>query len=362
MMAPEWRQSHVGGGGAPRRRVSKKAFPWDPSLDSASLGVMRDYRIRTDSRRAGRSLRTRVVLLCVLCGSSSPVSTQELGREEYCSLEEEENCLAGDLAIRFEVSGENTLCVEDLVGEQIDIAVTLDVPRCCTNGWSYAVSHDPDVLTILPDSVSLQGTDAEAALLAPFFDMTQAVESDGESPVGFISAVVLGFGLAWLPEGDDLTLCRATYHVERHPGAEASWLRFESERLRNAPSPAFAIGIDVDGGPLRPQALVHGVLLSEEEACGRSSGGLFLRSDVDADDSTSLADALLLLHYLFQQGSAPPCRDAADVDDNGRLDVADALMLLAVLFQGRARPASWDWCLRDNTEDALGCEAFGPCT
>ncbi len=58
----------------------------------------------------------------------------------------------------------------------------------------------------------------------------------------------------------------------------------------------------------------------------------FRRGDANDDGARNLADATRILGYLFDDGAAPACPDAADVDDNGRLNLIDAVYLLANLF------------------------------
>ena len=57
-----------------------------------------------------------------------------------------------------------------------------------------------------------------------------------------------------------------------------------------------------------------------------------MRGDVNADKDLDIADALYLLRFLFRDGRAPHCFDAADANDDGFLDIADAMYLLAFLF------------------------------
>jgi hypothetical protein len=64
-----------------------------------------------------------------------------------------------------------------------------------------------------------------------------------------------------------------------------------------------------------------------------------------------------LLDYLHFAGAEPPCLDAADADDSGRLDLADALVLMNFLFlAGQALPppgTRTPWF--DPTGDDLSC-------
>ena len=69
--------------------------------------------------------------------------------------------------------------------------------------------------------------------------------------------------------------------------------------------------------------------------------------------------------YLFRQGSAPVCEDAADANDDERLQLADAIVVLAHLFGNQGPlPPPFPECGSDppSEEDALGCSEFSPCT
>ncbi|MCA8961852.1 MAG: hypothetical protein KDC38_15110, partial [Planctomycetes bacterium] len=89
----------------------------------------------------------------------------------------------------------------------------------------------------------------------------------------------------------------------------------------------------------------------------------FIRSDCNADGSTSIADAIFYLSWLFTPGSSiPSCFDACDTNDDGALDVADAISALTFLFIGGLPPqAPYPGCGPDPTVDAQGCAGFSPC-
>ena len=92
------------------------------------------------------------------------------------------------------------------------------------------------------------------------------------------------------------------------------------------------------------------------------SAEYFSRGDVDEDEAVNLTDAIRILAYLFQGGTAPRCLDSADTDDNGRLDLTDAMLLLQLLFQGTGESILYPGGLvpgRDPTPDELGCGGAG---
>ena len=79
-------------------------------------------------------------------------------------------------------------------------------------------------------------------------------------------------------------------------------------------------------------------------------------------DILDLSDVLSTLDFLFLQGAAPPCLDAADANDDGSVDIADAVFTLFFLFAGGSPPPHpFPGCGNDSTNDTLGCSSFDFC-
>jgi hypothetical protein len=83
----------------------------------------------------------------------------------------------------------------------------------------------------------------------------------------------------------------------------------------------------------------------------------FARGDVNLSGRIDLTDALLVLNYLFLEGPAPACEDAADADDSSALNLADVLVLLNYLFAnaGGVLPPPFPATGVDPTPDGLTC-------
>ncbi|MFN0057577.1 MAG: cytochrome-c peroxidase [Planctomycetota bacterium] len=83
----------------------------------------------------------------------------------------------------------------------------------------------------------------------------------------------------------------------------------------------------------------------------------FRRGDSNADDAFDLADALHVLAFIFNDGAAPACLDAADANDDSGINIADAITMLTRLFgSAPPLPAPTDYSHGpDPTTDALGC-------
>jgi hypothetical protein len=87
----------------------------------------------------------------------------------------------------------------------------------------------------------------------------------------------------------------------------------------------------------------------------------FTRGDIDQNGRLQITDAVFLLTYLFLNGSAPACLDAADVDDDARVTVGDAVYVLGYLFINGPPPHDPFAACGEDTGESLGCARFAPC-
>jgi hypothetical protein len=89
----------------------------------------------------------------------------------------------------------------------------------------------------------------------------------------------------------------------------------------------------------------------------------FQRGDSNgSDDGLDLSDAFHTLEFLFREGAAPRCLDAADANDDGSVNLSDAVFTLLFLFAGGSPPPHpFPGCGSDSTSDTLGCRSLGSC-
>ncbi len=291
----------------------------------------------------------RTTLLCVLV-LSARVGSQEL-REELCT--PGPGCSLDTLEIEFESTGTSTIAAREVpAGEPIRMWVVLvvDSTSIGPQGWSYGVSHDSEFLSLVPESVTTNGTDAREAVVTPNFDVTRAV------PGGFISAVVLSFVTPTVLASGRSTLARAAYDPVGEVPDSGTVIRLVDREIGAEGSPPVEINLTIEGRSHFPHAVVHGLV---------AAGGApsFSRGDSNADGAVSVADAVFSLNYLFRGGAAPTCVDAADANDDGRIELPDAVYTLLLLFLAGPEfpvPGRLD-CGADPTSDALTCESFPPC-
>jgi hypothetical protein len=88
----------------------------------------------------------------------------------------------------------------------------------------------------------------------------------------------------------------------------------------------------------------------------------FRRGHANLGQAMNIADAVMILTYLFANGVAPRCMDAADSNDDGAVNIADAVFILIYLFAQGPPPADpFTTCGIDLTDDALTCDCFPLC-
>lgn len=96
---------------------------------------------------------------------------------------------------------------------------------------------------------------------------------------------------------------------------------------------------------------------------------LFHRGDTNQDGQLDIADPITTLNFLFRDGRAPACREAADSNNDGAIDISDPVLLITYLLLGGpgpdapgppGSPCGLDPDRRGSPGD-LGCESYLPC-
>ena len=123
-------------------------------------------------------------------------------------------------------------------------------------GWSFGVRHDPAVLQA--ESVTMKGSDAEAALVAPSFTLTEIIESEDGTRIGIIQGVVLSFiEPAEVPVSDFFSFFFANYTVLGcAEGVEglATEINFVSDLAQPGRVPV-EINLTIDGQAILPDQI-----------------------------------------------------------------------------------------------------------
>ena len=214
--------------------------------------------------------------------------------ENFC--EGAANCIPDRMEVVFDSTGNSALTLAD--GQaSFDVTVQTVSESDGVQGWSYGLAHDGDSYSIADSACDgagldyLCGTEAEAALVNPFFNVSTRVGAAQNSPEGFISAVVLSFiAPATLTTGQTNSLAKLTYNVDAVPGA-SSLIRLADDELSNN-GPTVALNITVAGEAKLPATLVHAEVSPPGAAAEDCANGVDDDGDGDVDcDDADCADA-----------------------------------------------------------------------
>lgn len=200
----------------------------------------------------------------------APLAAQEL-EETFC--ENAPNCSDDNLSLIFEGAGANgnVFTYSEFTPDmEVTATVRMNSVSPGIQGWSLAVRHTDGDLLIPDDGLTMDGTDGGAALSDfPFARNTIVMNVvDGETRVGFISAVVLDLNAVnTLPPGDR-SLVRVTYRVLRDVGPDGTVARLADKELGVQTSPPVDINVTADGArSLLPRLLTHGQIRKTATQC-----------------------------------------------------------------------------------------------
>ncbi len=102
-----------------------------------------------------------------------------------------------------------------------------------------------------------------------------------------------------------------------------------------------------------------GVVCSDAQAPFPKERIEFLRGDINGDNKLDISDTITVLNFLFKEGKAISCEDAADANNDGKIDISDAIFMLSYLYQGGpalAEPFKEGPGFDPSPEDDLTCE------
>ena len=83
------------------------------------------------------------------------------------------------------------------------------------------------------------------------------------------------------------------------------------------------------------------------------------RGDANDSGQVDLNDSMYINSYLFNNGPAPSCMDAADANDDGAVNISDSSCIVNWIFFGEAAPPDPgpSNCGEDPTADFLTCSS-----
>lgn len=221
--------------------------------------------------------------------------------------------------------------------ENVYVDVTIDNESPIA-GYSYGVEMDPAALQI--NDITL-----DATLAANSWFVYTTIDNTSDGGWFIIGVVFDQLVQVLIPPGTGQLITRFALDVDASvsPG---SLLELQIRDDLSDPVVDLTFGL-ANGSALRP-ARVNGFL-------NVVAGASFIRGDANDTGSVDIADAVLVLNYLFSGGSVV-CLDALDVADDGQVNIGDAIALLGYLFNSEAPPAApFPNPGLDPTPDAIDC-------
>ena len=203
------------------------------------------------------------------------------------------------------------------------------------------IAYDPAVLAV-------DEADVVAGALLDDPSGLFVVRVDGDAGSIWVAAAMI---VARGPGAGALVEVGAIIHADAPLGASPVNLvrvSLDEDRVALDPAPSAASDDEVDGSL----------------AVLPPGGGVFIRSDANADLEVDISDPTFTLNFLFLGGPPPPCRAAVDANGDGTLDISDPTYTLNYLFLGGPPPpAPFPTCGFSSRpgDIALGCEDERAC-
>lgn len=93
------------------------------------------------------------------------------------------------------------------------------------------------------------------------------------------------------------------------------------------------------------------------------AGVPFVRGDTNSDGTVNIADAIVVVNYLFSSGAEPECLDSADADHSGVVNIVDITYVTYYIFVGGVDiSAPFPDCgLQPLGTPTVGCSSFSAC-
>ena len=199
-------------------------------------------------------------------------------------------------------------------------------------GYSLSVRNVPtdlQVLEVVPGDITIE--------LDPCF-VSVDIFPDGLS----LGVVYFQAGTGHLPSGEHWEVHRIVYQVDSEAPLGSSPITITDD-VGNPPHSTVMVAW-LSGIVIEPTLIDGNVEIVEG----------MVRGDTNFDGTIDLADPIHLAMWLFQQGDAMTCLDAADGNDDGSVDVGDVMILLYYLFLSFDGIVSGN-CEADPSPDSLDC-------
>ena len=239
--------------------------------------------------------------------------------------------------LEFQTQGDQILVGTEVLDEEFFTVMAGGEAFLGTVDGNPSVRYGSCRYDTLPSfEISVEVEDGTTLLLEERFEPPESEVDTG--PASLVRAVALIGG----EERVVSEYWNLVYSAFRHNEQVRYWIVFENPaQVPGVAAPVKAVeviapepGAGVEAGVVYLgedfDVLARPALTSYEKT--RVATG-FSRGDADTSGRVDVADAVVVLDYLFLRGSALACEKSADVDDNGGLNLVDAIYLLGYLFR-----------------------------
>lgn len=231
----------------------------------------------------------------------------------------------------------NHLYVPDMIyyagqeGVKIPIRVT---NKKAIHGFQLAGRYNPDQMTFHDPLMFVDFEKTVSGKLTPEFVAPSNFPEQGYFTLGVVFDFTPPFVGKYIQPGKDRGLVNFVVDI--------------SSNINNRVPLEFSLENDVGIPPLKNLFTVEGGYSAHPELhngtitivnpLNELLGPMFIRGDVNEDQTISIADCVFILSYLFASDEAPFCLDSADVNDDGTINIGDPIMLLGYQFTSDTYP------------------------
>ncbi len=213
----------------------------------------------------------------------------------------------------------------------IPIRATNDQP---IQGFQIAARYEKEKIALWPSDSFVSLTATTSLAVDPEFVAPQQYPEQGYFTLGSIFDVIPPITGKMIMPGTERNILNLVVDIYSGlPNRDTTWIRLEND----LGSPPISNIFTIRGGYSVYPVLHNGVITVYRPEV-ENPGPTFLRGDANNDVSIGIADGVYTLSYLFAEGPAPYCMDAADFDDDGTVTIGDAIATLSYLFRGTFFP------------------------
>jgi len=245
-------------------------------------------------------------------------------------------------------------------GSEITVPIVLRADRDIV-GYTISLDFDEEVLERASFEFVWQRPDGQ-----PYFTAIKDVNNNNRVPgsggvdEGFVIAAALIDHTAniAIPANTDNVIALLHFTIRSDAAASSARLRFLDGGRGTTTLPiSNTIGLYDQGKYyVVREVQASSFILVDGRVNVLPDIAIFVRGDANEDGTLDISDPVTTLAFLYQNGPAPDCLEAADVNDDSLVDISDPIASLSYLFlSDDAPPAPYPAAGLDPTADSLGC-------